>query len=243
MKTFIVCTLDALCEIHTAIDFTDIALFRYSSIGAGGDVSSGFDLMAEDIFVKHLSAFGVIYSEESGKIGSGEDVIILDPIDGSDNIASNFPYYGASIALKSSKCTVAAVVCNLATQECFVRYDNHFYQTLLNDFTCKNAVLPNKYSKIGIFEKSHENLDFAKILIDNSLKFRSPGAIALSLAYAHYVNYVLFLGTIRNYDIEAGVFICRDLHCFVDEGIVLISKDRDIFEKISTLFINFKGSV
>ncbi len=243
MQAFIDSTLDALCEVYATVDFANETLFQHSSVGAGGDVSSGFDLMAEDIFVKHLSTFGVIYSEESGEIGSGEDIIVLDPIDGSDNIASIFPYYGASIALQSSELTVAAVVCNLATQECFVRYDNHFYQTLLGDFTCKNAVLPNEYSKIGIFEKSHENLDFAKILIENELKFRSPGAVALSLSYAYYVDYVLFLGTIRNYDLEAGMFLCRDLNYFIDEGIVLISKDRDTFEKISTLFINFKGSV
>ncbi|MEA2112128.1 MAG: inositol monophosphatase family protein [Campylobacterota bacterium] len=234
MQKFVDCTLNALVEINSTIDFKNIELFAHSSIGAGGDISSGFDLMAESIFVSHLSSFGKIISEENGVIGSGQDVIILDPIDGSDNIASIFPYYGASIALQRLGCTIAAVICNFATKECFVRFSSNFYQTFLHDFTCKNTIKLHSFSKVGIFEKSHENLDFAKNLINEGLKFRSPGAVALSLAYAHYVNYVLFLGTIRNYDVEAGLYLCKDLHCYRADEVLLISKDRDIFETILT---------
>jgi myo-inositol-1(or 4)-monophosphatase len=236
MQTFVDATLQALREISAAIDFNNLTLFKYESVGAGGDVSSGFDLMAEAIFVKHLSSFGTIYSEESGKIGSGENVIILDPIDGSDNIASMFAYYGASIALQHANITVVAVVCNFATQECFIRVGDKLYTTLLQHSDIKKSVGINSYAKVGIFEKSHENLDFAKKLIQNGLKFRSPGAVALSLAYAHYVKYVLFLGTIRNYDVEAGLYLCRDLNIHVEDGIILISKDRDVFDTILTIF-------
>jgi myo-inositol-1(or 4)-monophosphatase len=236
MKDFVNATLKALKEIAVAIDFDNATLFRYESVGAGGDVSSGFDLMAESIFVKHLSPFGTIYSEESGKMGEGAHSIILDPIDGSDNIASMFSYYGASIALQQLGTTVAAVVCNFATQECFVREGDDIYVTSLQESSTKKALTLNPHAKIGIFEKSHENLDFAKKLIQNGLKFRSPGAVALSLAYAHYVKYVLFLGTIRNYDVEAGLYLCRDLNIHVEDGIVLISKDRDVFNKILAIF-------
>lgn len=241
-KAFIDHTFKALYEINGVINRQQESLFEYHDIGAGGDQSSGFDLEAERIFFKYLHHFGVIDSEESGLMGRGESRIILDPIDGSDNIHSLFPYYGASIALQRDNTTVAAVVCNFATKICFVRDGNYLYRTRLDDFTCKTEVVVHSHSKIGLFEKSQEHLDFAKILMNNGLKYRSPGAIALSLSYAHYVDYVLFLGTIRNYDIEAGLFLCKDLHCFIDESIVLVSKQRDTFEKISALFANFKGS-
>ncbi len=241
-KAFVDSTLNALCEIDIVINTQEKSLFRYHSIGAGGDQSSGFDLEAERIFFRHLHHLGTIDSEESGLMGVGEKRIILDPIDGSDNICSLFPYYGASIALQQCNKTVAAVVCNFATKMCFVRYENYLYRTQLDDITCKTEIVLHPYSKIGLFEKSQDHLGFAKILVENGLKYRSPGAIALSLSYAHYVDYVLFLGTIRNYDIEAGLFLCKDLHCFIDENMVLVSKKRETFEKIFALFAHFKGS-
>jgi len=41
-------------------------LCKSISLGAGGDISSKIDLLAEEIFIKYLSSFGNIYSEECG---------------------------------------------------------------------------------------------------------------------------------------------------------------------------------
>ncbi|MCF6245235.1 MAG: inositol monophosphatase, partial [Sulfurovum sp.] len=72
MNTFIEACIQANEEIRTALENGfDASWFEKTEVGAGGDVSSKLDLMAEAIFVKHLSLFGHIESEESGIIGKG----------------------------------------------------------------------------------------------------------------------------------------------------------------------------
>jgi len=206
------------------------------SKGAGGDVSIAYDLLAEDCFVKHLSCFGQILSEESGYIGQGQDLIVLDPIDGSDNLKSNFPYYGASIALKRDDKTIAAMVCNFANGDCFIRVNGEHYRRSLFRKDEREDVHINVHAKVGLFEKAGSNLTAAQALIDNGLKFRAPGAVALSLAYAHASKYMIFVGNMRPYDIEAGLYLCEDLHSYVSEDIIIVSHNKDVFAKILTIF-------
>ena len=237
MQVFIRACVDALKELETLIRETEHQVGAAShNRGAGGDVSIGYDLLAETCFVKHLSTFGKILSEESGHIGTGNDLIIIDPIDGSDNLKSNFPYYGASIALQKNGKSVIGVVCNLANGDCFVREGSHHYRCSLFDASLHEIVSINTYAKVGLFEKAGEHLDIAQVLIEQSLKFRSPGAVALSLAYAHSVKYVLFLGDIRTYDVAAGLYLCEDLYTYVGEDIFIVSHNKDVFAKILTIF-------
>ena len=93
MNPFIEAVISALQEVHTTLkNASDTTLLDSYTIGEGGDISSGFDLVAEAIFFKHLSPFGSLYSEESGWMSPQSDTnIILDPIDGSDNFSSFFP--------------------------------------------------------------------------------------------------------------------------------------------------------
>ena len=89
MTDFIKACVKANEEIALALkEGFDPSWFEKTEVGAGGDVSSKLDLFAEEIFIKHLGAFGQIESEESGLIGSGEEKIIIDPIDGSSNALS-----------------------------------------------------------------------------------------------------------------------------------------------------------
>ena len=123
MNDFLQACIDANEEIATALksDF-DSTWFEKTEVGAGGDISSKLDLFAEAVFVKHLSAFGQIQSEESGIIGEGESQIIIDPIDGSANALSLFPYYGTSVAKVNAEGILdAAVVCNLANGDIFLK--------------------------------------------------------------------------------------------------------------------------
>ena len=237
MQAFTRACFDALKEIDTLLRQTAHSVGSTShNIGAGGDVSIGYDLLAENCLVKHLSSFGKILSEESGVIGDGKDLIIIDPIDGSDNLKSNFPYYGVSIALQIEGKSVVGVVCNLANGDCFIREGvSHYHRSLFDEKEAAPIVI-NDFAKVGLFEKANEHLDIVQKLIDNSLKFRSPGAVALSLAYAHSVKYVLFLGNIRHYDVAAGLYLCEDLYSYVGEDIFIVSHNKDVFAKILTIF-------
>jgi len=104
-------------------------------------------------------------------------------------------------------------------------------KTLHNSFQ-KFQISTNSSAKIGLFEKAPEHPDLIKKLMEKKLKFRSPGALALSLAYAPYVKYVLFLGTMRPYDIQAGLYLSQHLHVFNDDRYILISADKELFEQI-----------
>lgn len=216
---------------------TDDDAYKPQEIGAGGDRSVGLDLMAEQIFINRLSRFGQINSEESGFVGEDNDVkIVLDPIDGSDNMLTHFPYFGASIAYMKDDTCVMGIVCNFANGDIFIKDDKQFLQGKLHSAHFR-PVVKHHTSKVGLFEKAALYPEITKELIENNLKYRAPGAVALSLAYAHYTNYMVFLGKMRTYDLEAGLYMCKDLHMYKDETHIIISKDKDVFEQVKKIVL------
>ena len=235
--SFIEDAISASLKIQEKLLQNSPSLYEKLEIGAGGDISYGADIMAEEIYVSYLKKYAKIDSEESGVIGDGEYTIYLDPLDGSDNFKTNFPYYGSSIALCNGEETLVAIIVNFISSEIFIRTQKEFYKTYLNDPTCKIDVVKNSsLSSVGIVEKAYADPQKAALLKEKNLKFRSPGAIALSLAYAHYVKYMLFFGTIRIYDMQAGLYMCKDLNVYKDDEIVIISKDDDLFKKLCKLY-------
>lgn len=235
---FIQSSIEANREIYKFINSNlDSSYFEYEDIGFGGDRGLKIDRVAEEIFVKHLFKFGEIISEESGYIGSkSEYKIVLDPIDGSDNLLSSFPYYGTSVALVDSKNRVlAGVISNLATGEIFVKSLDFFKRFTIDGVELK--INSSNLSNIGLFEKSYSNSDVVKRLEEFNLKFRSPGAIALSLAYARFVNFVIFFGKIRDFDVKAGLFMCEDLHISILDNMFFVSRDREIFNRLEKILV------
>jgi myo-inositol-1(or 4)-monophosphatase len=242
MTDFTKACIKANEEISSAIkDGFDASWFEKTEVGAGGDVSSKLDLFAEKIFVKHLSPFGQIDSEESGTIGEGDNQIIIDPIDGSSNALSLFPFYGTSVAkVNADGILDTAIVCNLANGDLFMKEANAevlqgklFAQTFHAPYTVPHA-------EIGLFEKAYAHPELVAALDEEKLKFRAPGAIAVSLAYARTVNYVLFMGEFRIYDFAAGLALCEGLEVIVEADYVIVSKDKAIANKIETLIKNSK---
>ena len=237
MHTFIQACIKANEEIALALkEGFDASWFEKTVVGAGGDVSSKLDLFAEAVFVKYLSSFGQIESEESGCIGEGESKIIIDPIDGSSNALSLFPFYGTSVAKVNAEGLLdAAVVCNLANSDIFIKsYGDEVQQGKLftTSFHTPHTA-PNP--EIGLFEKAYANPALVAALDEKGLKFRSPGAIALSLAYARTVNYVLFVGAFRIYDFAAGLALCEGLEVIVEADYVIVSKDKAVAQQIENL--------
>lgn len=233
MGGFIDSAVGACLEVRRLVRSDSAELFSRHDRGFGGDVSSGIDLLAESVFAEYLSSYGSIFSEESGWLTPPSSRnIILDPIDGSDNFSSRFPYYGVSIALEEEGMTTQALVCNLANGDLFVRTPDAYYRSSLDSFTLREEVVSNPHAKVGLFEKSPLHPETGKQLMVEGLKFRSPGALALSLAYAPYVKYVLFLGTMRSYDIQAGLYLSRHLHTFQNDRFLLLAQEKEVFERI-----------
>jgi myo-inositol-1(or 4)-monophosphatase len=244
MRDFTQACIEANEEIAKALkDGFHASWFEKTVVGAGGDVSSKLDLFAEEVFVKYLAPFGQIESEESGIIGEGESKIIIDPIDGSANALSGFPFYGTSVAkVNRDGILDAAIVCNLVSEDIFLKSKDAPLQQgkLFSNLFHAPTVTPN--SEIGLFEKAYANPLLVAALHTEGLKFRAPGAIALSLAYARTVKYVLFMGTFRIYDFAAGLALCEGLEVIVEEDYVIVSKEKTIAHKIEQLIqeINHK---
>lgn len=238
IERFYQSSLKASLEVSDFLETDRVeADFEANFKGEGGDMAIGIDLKAEAIFFDHFLPFASIYSEERGREGFGDYCVILDPIDGSDNLVTNFPYYGASMALQYKDKTIAALVCNLATGAYYYREEGlkAVKGSIFNAFT-KEASL-NPYGKVGIFEKSALYPKIIDKLIKNKLKFRSPGAVALSLVYAFEARYMIFLGPRRIFDLEAGLFIIADLALYEDQKSIIVAPNVEMLEIIKRIVL------
>lgn len=234
MQDFFDATIKANQEIYKLLQngLRD-ELFQPCSKGAGGDVSIKMDLIAEEIFIKYLQSFGQILSEEAGLLKSNSPYqIIIDPIDGSDNFLSQLPYFGTSVAIKKDDKTLGAIIVNLSNGDIFLKENRNFTRAKLDNLVFEK-VINNPHAKLGIFERSYHSNSLVHKLRENKVKYRSLGAFALSLAYAHDVKFVLYEGKMRIYDIAAGLYMCDDLYKIEREDFLLVSKDKEIFDKIS----------
>ena len=252
MTDFIQATLNAGLQIARSLNVRTPNLYAKHARGAGGDISIGADLLSEEIFITQLSAFGNIDSEEAGFIDNKKaHTIVIDPLDGSDNFLSQIPYYGASVALKNaessgnfaeSKLDSAldsaniGIIMNFCNLSAVVSLrGKNYYGNLAGDFKSFGTNPPTNPPKCGIFEGAYRNPHICEILHKNNIKFRSLGALALSLGLSERVNFVLFDGKKRHYDFEAGFLVAQNLHKIEGQNLVLISKDKILFDKISNL--------
>lgn len=237
-KTFIEAVILANKELHTYIN-TNLSSKDYeytNTIGFGGDNSLKIDLIAENIFIKYLEKFANIYSEECGLLSTNKEfTLVIDPLDGSNNFYSNLPYYGTSIALQKDGITIAGFVTNLVTAILTYRaFDEEVKQISLQTLEETPFLDVNK-TKISIFERAYEYPEISQKLYDNHIKFRSLGAVALSLCDARNYDFVLYCGNIRDFDIAAALYICRDLFVSKTDKCLLITKNKDKFYLIKEL--------
>jgi len=218
------CSLKVIRALHEELN-----LFEEKGIGFGGDRSLNIDLIAEKIFIKKLSEFGNILSEEAGFIDNGKDKkIVIDPIDGSYNVSNHIPYFGCSIYFEDT----ASVVVNLSNGDYFIRdkngkiFDNLFRKPFKSNF--RHDVI--------IFEKAYKNPDIVAKLAKHNLKFRAPGALSLSLCYGESAKAVIYKGEIREFDIAAAKFYNQECYWhFEDDLIVMSPKKEDLEEVLSII--------
>jgi myo-inositol-1(or 4)-monophosphatase len=68
--------------------------------GLGGDDTTAIDQAAEDVILARFRELDVtIVSEEVGRLGEGDTVVVIDPIDGSLNAKRGIPFFAVSIAV------------------------------------------------------------------------------------------------------------------------------------------------
>lgn len=215
--------------------------FIYTNqIGFGGDNSLKIDIIFENIFIEHLKEFGNVFSEECGLKDFKKDItFIIDPLDGSNNFFSNLPYYGTSVAIKRGEEIIGGFVANLALETLVYRFldDEVVYLSLNSNKELKNGI--NSSSKVAVFERGYKYPDICKILNDKNIKFRVLGATAISLANARDYDFVLFMGELRAFDIDAAMYICKDLYKIVKNNLIFITKSKDCFNDFKEIIKHF----
>ncbi|RXJ96225.1 inositol phosphatase [Malaciobacter molluscorum] len=217
--------------VNTHISTDDL---NYSGkVGFGGDKTLNIDFKAEEIFILHLKKYGSIYSEESGYIFSNTNKkIIIDPIDGSDNISSDLPYFGTSVALQENNEVVVGVVCNLSTG--ILTYKTKYKKLTKIDLKTNKEIdiFTINSAKFAVIERAYTNPKICEQLYKHNIKFRSLGAIALSLCDARNYKFVLFIGKIREFDIAAALYICSDLNVYKNDEFLIVAKNTHIFNLV-----------
>lgn len=189
--------------------------------GAGGDRTFPVDKWAEDIVIAALEkahnqgeSFTLI-SEELGarKFGSGRKIVLVDPIDGSNNAKSGIPFFSTSIALlngdKLSDLSVGYVL-NLAVADEF--------WAIRGEGAYKNGARIRTSATEGItivaYEASSPGTDIPRILplLRAAKRTRCFGSTALDLAYlASGAISVFATGTAsRAFDYAAGMLILEE---------------------------------
>ena len=189
--------------------------------GAGGDRTFPVDKWGEDIIIAELEqvhrqgeSFTLI-SEEAGvrKFGGGKTIVLVDPIDGSNNAKNGVPFFSMAIALlngdKLSDLAVGYVI-NLAVgDEFWAVRGRGAYKNGLPIRTAETDTIT-----IVAYEASNPATDIPRIfpLIAQAKRTRCFGSTALDLAYlASGAISVLATATAsRAFDYAAGMLILKE---------------------------------
>ncbi len=189
--------------------------------GAGGDKTFPVDRWAEDIIIAALDraqregeSFTLI-SEELGvrKFGEGEKIVLVDPIDGSNNAKSGIPFFATSLALLNGNTldTLAVgYVTNLAAgDEFWAMRGSGAYR---NDARIRTSATQG--ITIAAYEASSPATDIPKILplIAQARRTRCFGSTALDLAYlaSGAISVFATATASRTFDYAAGMLILEE---------------------------------
>ncbi len=197
--------------------------------GAGGDISMQIDLIAENIVINTLENEKVnllLISEELGEkyIGNKEkaiksqNVLIIDPVDGSNNAVRGIPYCSISIAYaigKSIKDIKKAVVLDLVSKDIYwaVKGEGAY----LNDKKIRVSNLDlsdNCFYELNLPKKNaFTSIERLKPIIERFYRIRILGSSALTLCQVAKGSMEAFINlreSNRLVDVAAGLLILKE---------------------------------
>jgi myo-inositol-1(or 4)-monophosphatase len=207
---------EGIAEVLSRKDGT-VALGR----GAGGDRTFPVDRWAEDIVITELGRVHAdgetftLISEEAGvkSFGDGDKIVLVDPIDGSNNAKNGVPFFATAMAFvdgeRLSGLRIGYVI-NVASGD--------EYWALKGSGAFKNGariVTPdNDAITIVAYEASDPANDIPRILplLHATKRTRCFGSTALDLAYlaSGAVSVFATATSSRAFDYAAGMLIVRE---------------------------------
>jgi myo-inositol-1(or 4)-monophosphatase len=230
-------------ELH--IDFLkNLALHVYSAVhpllglkessnkaqrGAGGDISMQIDLIAENSIINYLEKENVdilLISEEIGEkfIGNKEraiknrSVLIVDPVDGSNNAVRGIPYCSVSIAYaigQYSQDIEKAVVLNLVTKDIYWAIKEEGAYMNGKKIQVSNLGHSDKcFFELDLPKKNtFHNIERLKPIIQKFYRMRILGSSALTLCLVAKGSMEAFINlqeSNRLVDVAAGFLILKE---------------------------------
>ena len=188
--------------------------------GLGGDDTTAIDQAAEDVIVARFRELDVtIVSEEVGRLGAGDTVVVIDPIDGSLNAKRGIPFFAVSIAVADGERmgdVHFGYVYDFGSGEEWIARRGEGATLNGEPF----AVKPKDTIEILSFEATLTSLiarDAPKVA-ELAYRLRIMGSLALSLCHlaAGRVDAVCSLKGARSVDIAAAQLLVREAGLAID---------------------------
>jgi myo-inositol-1(or 4)-monophosphatase len=167
--------------------------------------------------IRHLYPNHAFLGEEGGRSGEGDELWIIDPLDGTTNFLHGFPTYAVSIAFQRRGVLEHAVVYDPARQELFTA-SKGAGATLDGRRIRVSGQRALEGALIGTGFPYHDNAQYMdqylamfKAVSARAAGIRRPGAAALDLAYvaAGRLDGFWEIG-LRPWDIAAGALLIRE---------------------------------
>jgi len=129
-----------------------------------------------------------------------------------------------------------ALITNLADGTLFLKTKTSFKRKKIDSKEFFD-IKPNLHATVGIFERAYRSKKYADKLKNSGYKYRSSGAVALSLAYTNQVQFFVYEGEMRRYDVKAGLFMCQGLYQHKEKDLTIICQQSNHFEKLKKLLL------
>jgi myo-inositol-1(or 4)-monophosphatase len=183
------------------------------------DLKIQLDKDTQELLTKHiLQKFPdhAILGEEGGEGSGGKGVEwILDPIDGTVNLAYGLPHFCVSVACRVDGKIVAGVIYDPLRDELFKAADGHGATlngkriTVSGRDKIEEAIMAIGFSKTA--RTVEKCLELYQYYARRARKLRAMGSAALDLAYVAAGRMDAYLEqSIQIWDIAAGVIILRE---------------------------------
>lgn len=197
--------------------------------GAGGDISMRIDLIAEKVIINTLENENVsilLISEEIGEkyIGDkrkaieSQNILIVDPVDGSNNAVRGIPYCSVSIAYAKGKNIgdiKKAVVLDLVSKDIYWTIKGEGAYLNANKIHVSDLDLSDKsFFELNLPKKNaFKNVERLKPIIQQFHRIRILGSSALTLCQVASGSMEAFINlreSNRLVDVAAGYLILKE---------------------------------
>lgn len=194
-----------------------VDLSEERGIGADKDMTLAIDSIAEEVALNVLKEKfkGMILTEEKGlvQVGEDEELIIIDPIDGTKNAVRGYPFYAFSIAFYSDlegKDPYVGYINNLGNNDEFFAYKGYTYYKEELTKTVHRELKEAGITLIRPIASEHMEI------IDKIRKYckfiRISGSAALDIAYiasGAMDGFIDFTRGLKTVDYAAAAYILQ----------------------------------